>query len=205
MNLFLVRHGETLLNILKKNQGWIDSDLSEDGIEKLHQIYRHNDLPEIEMIFCSDLGRAKQTLKVITSYLNISETNSVTYTADLRERFLGSFEGDNLQNNRLSIANKEGYENFEEYIANGTFWDLVDATKKYDPLGLAEDFSEFSNRIDSIIGTIKRSGVKNVLIVSHANTVRYIIESLIQKSIDFEITNGKVVKLSGNDNEWVLA
>lgn len=204
MNIFLVRHGETLLNLLKKNQGWIDSDLSKEGIENLHQIFQYNNLPEIGHIFCSDLGRAKRTLEVLSPYMINSDHIEVTYTSNLRERFLGSFEGDSLPNNRLTIANKEGYDNFDEYMLKKTFWDFVDATKKYDPINLAENFTEFASRVDSIISEIKQSGEESVLVVSHANTIRYITETLTQKSIELEITNGKVVKLSGNKDKWVL-
>ncbi len=35
MRIYVVRHGQTLFNKLNKNQGWIDSDLTQEGIEKL--------------------------------------------------------------------------------------------------------------------------------------------------------------------------
>lgn len=203
MNIYIIRHGETFLNVMQKNQGWIDSDLTNNGIEELQENISRVNLPEFDKIYCSDLGRARKTLDIIKKHLNISSKDNIEYTTNLRERFLGSFEGDNLNKNREIISKKEGYESFEKFILNNTFWNLVDATKKYDPKNLAENFYEFSSRIDREIENIINRNDNNVLIVSHSNTVKYIIQKMTNDFDDFEIPNAKIFKLNKNiDGNW---
>lgn len=204
MNIYLVRHGKTLLNSLLKNQGWIDSDLTEDGVNELINLFKENDLPVLDSVYCSDLGRTNATFEVIRPYLHFSKDVEIIYSSALRERFLGSFEGENMPKNRQNISEKEGYKDFEEYMSENSFRDLTDATKRYDPLKLAENYAEFSERVDGIIAEIEKQDFENVLIVSHANTVRYIIESLTKKELDFEITNGLVVGIEREKATWKI-
>lgn len=199
MNIYIIRHGETFLNVMQKNQGWIDSDLTENGIEDLKNNINNIKLPTFEKIYCSDLGRARKTLEILKQKNMVLE-DRVVYTTNLRERFLGSFEGDYLNDNRDFISRQEGYESFEKFMLNNTFWDLVDATKKYDPKNLAENFVEFSSRIDRELLNIINENIRNILIVSHSNTVKYIIQKLANNFDDFDIPNGKIFKLSRKTN-----
>lgn len=203
MNIYLVRHGKTLLNTLVKNQGWIDSDLTKEGKEELVRLFENNELPTFDSVYCSDLGRAKSTLELIKPYIKLRSNISIQYAFALRERFLGSFEGDGLPRNRQKISEKEGYKDFDDYLSENSFWDFVDATKRHDPQKIAENFEEFSARVDTVVSEIKEQKAENILVISHANTVRYIIESLTQKALDFEVTNGKIIKVSLNESMWV--
>ena len=205
MNIYIIRHGKTFLNMMQKNQGWIDSDLTNDGIEELKENIKEINLPEFDKIYCSDLGRTRKTLDIILEQSNINSKDNIEYTTNLRERFLGSFEGDYLNENREIISKKEGYESFKKFMLKNTFWDLVDATKKYDPQNLAENFAEFSGRIDIEISNIINNNDNNVLIVSHSNTVKYIIQKLTNNFGDFDIPNGKIFKLIKNiDGNWSI-
>lgn len=205
MNIYIIRHGKTFLNVMQKNQGWIDSDLTNNGIEEIKENINKVNLPKFDKIYCSDLGRARKTLDVLLMQLNINSKENIEYTTNLRERFLGSFEGDHLNKNREIISKKEGYESFEKFMLKNSFWDLVDATKKYDPQNLAENFAEFSGRIDNEISNIIKSDFCNVLIVSHSNTVKYIIQKLTNNFNDLDIPNGKIFKLSKNtDANWSI-
>lgn len=199
LNIHIVRHGETLLNKLKRNQGWIDSDLTEAGIDVLVNEYKGVNLPLMDAVYCSDLGRAVKTLEIIQSHINFQEGVNIHYSKLLRERFLGSFEGVDLLQNRQDLSEREGLGSFEEFIQKYSFWKFVDVTKKYDPLSLAEDFNEFSYRIDTALAKImeeaKKNCHQNILIVSHANTVRYIVEKIEAKEYLKPIQNGKIIEL----------
>lgn len=50
LNVCFLRHGETLLNELKKNQGWIDSDLTDTGKKLLKKTYKQKNYPNL-MLF----------------------------------------------------------------------------------------------------------------------------------------------------------
>lgn len=140
-----------------------------------------------------------ETLKFIEPELELVSTAKIVYSKLLRERFLGSFEGDDLVENRLFLSQKEHYKDFEEFMNQNTFWDFLDITKKHDPLLLAENFSEFSVRIDSIVADIIKEGKKynhkNILVVSHANTIKYMIEKIAGVEYTKSIKNGKIIEL----------
>lgn len=211
LNLYVVRHGETLLNKLRRNQGWIDSDLTKEGIWALDTLYSSIKLPSIDAVFCSDLGRAKETFSIIQKYCDVNHDN-VFYTPLLRERFLGSFEGTDLLETRKNIAEKAGFDSYRSLLANRSLSYFIDSTKKYDPNNLAEDFTEFSKRINEILSTIKKSADtnnwENILIVSHANPVSYIIDTLINNEgfivEEVEIKNGQMIHLQYSLDEWTI-
>lgn len=165
MKLYLVRHGENLMNSLKKNQGWIDSDLTVEGIKTLKNNFVDNSIPELDIIYCSDLGRTIKTLEVILPYLKFKDDELIEYSNLIRERFLGSLEGDSLPLTRQMLSTRGGYKNFNELIAKTSFWNFVDSTKEFDPTSLAENFNEFSERINHFLKeTIKSAKEKNIAI-----------------------------------------
>lgn len=199
LNLYILRHGETLLNRLKRCQGWIDSDLTEEGISFLVNEYDNIQLPIMDAAYCSDLGRAVKTLEIIKSQVTFIDEAQIHYSKNLRERYLGSFEGESLDETRQLISQKEGYNNFEDLICKTSFDNFIDATKKHDQLALAEDFAEFSTRIDQVIDKIindaKKNDFNNVMVISHANTVKYIVESMENNKYEKHIEHGKIIKV----------
>lgn len=204
MNIYLVRHGETLFNRLKKNQGWIDSDLTKEGIVDLKSKFQQVHFPYFDEIYCSDLNRAKNTLSILLNYVNYN-SEFIFYDKNLRERFLGSFEGDYQNDNRNKIAKHEGYSSFEDMMNKISFWEFVDITKKHDQNNLAEDFLTFSSRVEFVIDNITQSiGDKNILIVSHANPIEYMVEYLADENNQLEINNGSIIKCSKIKNEWKI-
>ena len=92
--IFLVRHGETEWNRKRRNQGRLDSPLTERGIAQAHAIGRLlARLPEINAapIVASPLGRARQTAEIIREHF--AAAPEVQFDARLRELSLGSWDG----------------------------------------------------------------------------------------------------------------
>lgn len=58
MNLFVVRHGQTEWNVLKKMQGWADIPLNDKVIEQVYQNRENLKDINVDIIFCSPLIRA---------------------------------------------------------------------------------------------------------------------------------------------------
>lgn len=207
MGIYIVRHGKTLLNSFFKNQGWIDSKLTQEGIEELKNNFINLSLPKFDYVFLSDLGRVNETFEILSEYIKYDE-EKVIILPELRERYLGSFEGDDLQKNRAYLTNKAGYDSFEHFIKERSFEDLINLTNEYDPLSLAEDFQTFQKRIDFAITKMKNEvgdvSNKNILIVSHQNTISLVIHILTNKSGEFnplEVRNGEAIKLT-LDGSW---
>lgn len=195
LNFYIVRHAETFLNRLGSNQGWIDSDLTEEGISELNAIYQNSDLPVIDAVYCSDLGRAQKTFDIMKQHLDFKNEDQVHYTKLLRERFLGSFEGTDKHVVRKDIAVAEGFSTYEELLTEKSLEYFINCTKKYDPDNLSENFAEFSGRLEKILSKIKKEAKENnwehVLIVAHANPVSFMTDMLLDTE-EFNVEENKV-------------
>lgn len=86
--LFAVRHGETEWNLTGRQQGHLDSRLSQRGVEQAEELARGLAERGIETIYSSDLGRAFQTAEIIGARLGLP----VHPDRRLRERHLGSLQ-----------------------------------------------------------------------------------------------------------------
>ncbi len=84
-----VRHGETEWNSRGRQQGHLDSPLTENGIRQVQQLALGLAKKKIAVLFSSDLGRALQTAEIIASRLSLI----IRTDARLRERHLGILQG----------------------------------------------------------------------------------------------------------------
>lgn len=94
VRLTCVRHGETQHNINDMVQGWIGSELTQNG-HKQAQEFADNFSETPQAIFYSDLNRTKQTVAAL-----IDKFPNVPVFPDwrLRERSFGTLEGNHRKN-----------------------------------------------------------------------------------------------------------
>lgn len=104
-HLFLVRHGETLFNQLKKIQGACDSPLTENGIQQAKKArdYFLEKQISFDHLYSSTQERASDTLEIITGRKDYQRLKA------LKEMNFGSFEG---EQQFLQPDGKEYYESF---------------------------------------------------------------------------------------------
>ncbi len=88
MKLILVRHGETEGNAKKIGLGWSHSPLTEKGIQDANTLASVLVKKKIDMIYCSDLQRCKDTLVPLLQSADIP----VEYVKELREQCRGIYE-----------------------------------------------------------------------------------------------------------------
>lgn len=92
-HFWLIRHGETEWNALKRLQGWLDIPLSETGrkqARQLGQFLRSDDFGHpMDAVFSSDLSRASETARLALG----DHMGHVQERAQLRERCYGIYEG----------------------------------------------------------------------------------------------------------------
>lgn len=103
--LFLMRHGETLFNQLKKIQGSCDSPLTERGIQQAQlarQYFQENNI-QFDQLYSSTQERASDTLEIITENKNYQRLK------ELKEMGFGSFEG---EQQFLQPEGQEYYDSF---------------------------------------------------------------------------------------------
>lgn len=89
-DLYLVRHGQTELNVQNILQGWQDSPLTERGCEQARAARSAFEDRGVtfDHVYSSPLGRARCTAELI-----VGEARSIELVDELREWHLGSLEG----------------------------------------------------------------------------------------------------------------
>ena len=63
--LYLMRHGQTIINKAGRVQGWCDGVLTENGIEVAEDVALGLRNIKFNGVYSSDLGRAVKTAKII--------------------------------------------------------------------------------------------------------------------------------------------
>lgn len=74
MRILLVRHGQSVANAKRISQGnkdkWTDTSLSEKGRDQARKVSERLKKEQVDMIYSSDLKRAKETAKIINKFHN---------------------------------------------------------------------------------------------------------------------------------------
>jgi len=103
ITLYIVRHGQTVDNLVNRIQGQTDSPLTDLGIRQAEAIADRLSSESFSAIYSSDLGRASKTAEVIASRHGMP----VRTTPLLRELYLGAAQG--LTRQEFSDAYPEEY------------------------------------------------------------------------------------------------
>jgi len=89
MRLILVRHGQTVCNTAQIWHGWDDCELTALGQKQAKAVARRFAGERLHAIYSSSSKRAMQTAEILAECHRIVPVPS----AELRERFAGSYEG----------------------------------------------------------------------------------------------------------------
>ncbi|MFJ7646766.1 histidine phosphatase family protein [Lysinibacillus sp. NPDC097279] len=163
---YLVRHGETVWNKEQRLQGWLDSPLSEMGILHAQKLAKHLiDIP-FTVAYSSTSERARETAR----YLTAGRELAMHYEDDLREIFLGNWQGKTVED--IMATNRFDYELYTNYPAQFV------ATH-------TESFGAVTERAMYTLKNIaKIYPHEHILIVSHAVTIKCIINAILGRGID---------------------
>lgn len=164
MKLYITRHGKTQWNTIKKLQGWQDSPLTEEGINRAEKLANRLKFIDFNKIYSSPQKRALDTAKI----LNTKDVE-IQILDELKELGLGKWEA-----MRLEEVEKKYPE--EHYL-------YFNKPHLYEPLG-GETFDELFLRVKKALKEIISTKAENVLIVSHGVTIKAIIAIL--KEIEIE-------------------
>lgn len=144
--LYLMRHGQTIFNLMKKIQGSCDSPLTELGINqaKVARKYFLDNNIEFDACYSSTQERAVDTLEIVTNYSKEYER-----LKGLKEWNFGRFEAESED---LNPKHKKGETSYGDYfVAYG-----------------GESVNEVSDRMnDTLTKIMEKEGNNNVLVVSH--------------------------------------
>ena len=147
MKLYVIRHGETIVNASNKLQGKLDKGLTSDGIKQAEKVGRFFWDKNIDLIISSPLERCKQTALAISN-------NRVKIIYD--ERLLGRDHGEFTGVPKESI-------NFDEY------WNY-NKNVQYER---AESVVDLYNRASELIEELKKEYKdKTLILVTHSGLIR---------------------------------
>lgn len=166
--IYLVRHGESEWNIIKKIQGHKDTQLTPKGLNQAKLLGKRlkEDNIKIDRIYSSDLTRAYKTAQIIAENLNLD----VTPMKEFREISFGIWEG---------MTNDEIIKNYKK---EQILW--RNEPEKLHVKG-AETLEELQKRAMKGINKIIHQDVKNILVVSHSATLKTIILGMLGIDLNF--------------------
>jgi glucosyl-3-phosphoglycerate phosphatase len=152
--LLLVRHGETDWNRDGRWQGHSDTQLNDAGREQARRVA--GELGNVDVIYSSDLARARETADIIAAQLGDLEVN---VDRRLRERSFGAWEG------------RTASEIEAEFAEQHARWRAGNGAGADD----AEPFDAFGDRVRHFLEDLlaKHPG-ETVLVVAHGGSIRVI-------------------------------
>ena len=161
MKITLVRHTEVDEKYHKKYNGHIDIGLSKLGEEQAQKLADFFYMDKFDLVYCSDLKRARDTLKPF------NQEKQAIYTEKLREKFWGKHEG--LSFDEIIAQEEIVYEEFTQWI------NALDG----------EEYEPYINRVrEFFLEYLISLGTENILVVTHGGVIRVLIS--IVKNLSLE-------------------
>lgn len=191
--LYITRHGQTEWNVEGRMQGQKDSKLTSLGENQAKWLGESLKNTKIDVIISSSSGRTLSTAELIRDDRNIE----VIPNDNLKEMYIGEWEG---------MLHTEVEELYPEHKHN--FWNNPHL---YEPMG-GESFADIllraSNEIEDILATYKD---KNILIVTHAITLKSLITYFEKKDVKdlwtgafMKSTCLNIVEVDGDNRKFIL-
>ena len=202
--IYLIRHGETILNVQNKISGQIETDLTELGKKQARECAL--DLKkkgvEFDVILCSTLKRAKDTAAIISNVLPAP----IVYDENLQEFSNGIFEG--VQIDDLKKMHFEPpYETAGFKFENGS--DLVSAYSsfdtKYDQFSYPQGETKEAAR-DRFMVAIKKyldnhTQIKKLAVIAHGGVIRFTLLKVCPETLKEKIKNAEARLILYNQNQ----
>jgi 2,3-bisphosphoglycerate-dependent phosphoglycerate mutase len=205
--LILTRHGQSLWNAENRFTGWVDVDLSEQGILEARKsgVLIKNLNINIDISYTSFLKRAIKTLEVILKENNLELELNTSW--EINERHYGSLTGLNKEETKKKI----GEEQFKKYRRswdispppmlkhdkNQSLFSVLNANIPQDRIPLTESLKDTYNRVIPFYESKIKPGLqnnKNIIIAAHGNSLRALCKKLFnisdQKINELEIPTG---------------
>ena len=215
--LILTRHGQSVWNAENRFTGWVDVDLSAQGILEARKsgLLIKNLNINIDISYTSFLKRAIKTLSVILEENNLELKLNSSW--EINERHYGSLTGLNKEETKIKI----GEELFKKYRRS---WDIspppmpendknqslfspLNASIPIDMIPLTESLKDTYNRVIPFFESKIKPALqnnKNIIIAAHGNSLRALCKKLFnisdQKINELEIPTGNPLVIEFDQN-----
>ncbi len=173
LKLYIVRHGETEWNVIKRFQGQLNTPLTEKGMEKLRKTGKKLENVLFDEVYTSELGRTVASAEIILNenrgYKN--KKRELKKLAELNEVYFGVWQG--LTYEEVFLKYPEEADNYFYNVKNYNA-ENVEAENLKDAL---ERFLKGINKI------LNRHKSGNILVVTHGTVFEMFINYVENKSI----------------------
>jgi broad specificity phosphatase PhoE len=183
-----IRPGETEWNKIGRWQGTVAVPLNTHGIEQAKRLAKFIRNIGLDVIYSSDVRRAKDTASVLSEYANVP----IHYDERLRERHLGLWQG--LTMNEMREWYKADYEAL-----------MADPLNTPAPDG--ESRAHVAERVTECFDEILARGGETVGIISHTTAIRVLLSQLIPdiNAFGMEFHNISVTTIvSDDEGNWQI-
>lgn len=205
LTVYVVRHGETLLNTFNRMQGWCDSDLTDKGRQDAIKTGQTIRSVHFDYTYSSDLNRAIDTKNLILQQFDYTPKVSKV-DRDFREVFFGYFEGLDSDATWREVGQPAGYQTQEAIIADKGLIEARRLMHLADPHNLAETYAQVINRWQTGLNQLRNECADgaNVLLVTHGTFIRTLADHHHINTLNNYPRNGGISILKLTDNESQL-
>lgn len=180
IEITFVRHGKTEFNLNNKMQGWSNSELLEESIDKAKRLgnYFNVSAESFDAFYASDSKRCVETLGIIME--SIGSREEINMMKELREFSFGQAEEKDAALVWDYTAKYHGYDSGEDLLRTLNAIDRCSLLHLTDKFDAAENRSSFMKRVKDSIEIIVSQAILNghekILVVSHGITILGILE-----------------------------
>ena len=165
MELVLIRHGESVANVLQKTEngffcGQWDCELTETGRSQARSLKNSEYVKNADLIFSSPLKRAADTAAAFAG-------RDIIFDARLKERSMGVFEGKRK-------SDLEQIAEYRKYFTDERYSGFRSSFTVSAPGG--ETYSDVVARVSSFLFDLRGGNYKKVIVVSHYAAIRCLIK-----------------------------
>ena len=173
LKLYIVRHGETEWNVIKRFQGQLNTPLTEKGIEKLRETGKNLENVLFDEVYTSELGRTVASAEIILNenrgYKN--KKLELKKLAELNEVYFGVWQG---------LTYEEVFLKYPEE-ANNYFYNVKNyKAENVEAENLKDALERFLKGINKILDS-HESG--NILVVTHGTVLEMFMNYVANNSI----------------------
>ena len=173
LKLYIVRHGETEWNVIKRFQGQLNTPLTEKGIKKLKETGKKLENVLFDEVYTSELGRTVASAEIILNENNGYKNNKLELQklAELNEVYFGVWQGLTYEEVLLKYPEE----------ANNYFYDVKNyKAENVKAENLKDALERFLKGINKILNRHK-SG--NILVVTHGTVFEMFMNYVANNSI----------------------
>ena len=182
MNLYIVRHGQSVPNLEHRHSGWTMLPLTEQGVEDAKQAGALLKGIAFDRVYSSDLTRAVQTAQFAL------ECEPVQLSV-LRERSVGT-----LQEKRVEDCLRDYGEEYRQARANLHFTSFG-----------GESVEDLRARARAFLEMMASDPQENVAAFSHAGFIEAVFETVMNLELDRTRTmlpNASILRFVYTDGAW---